>query len=116
MDILFNGDFCLFLFLLLGCTTDFTPRCKFDPALALQGEITFYSSIVCTISPQIHHGCSHWSLLTLYSNRSAWHLARSLGSGVEILNTFLFFVMISYLQILLYLLYFFWAERTTRRG
>ncbi|KAH8998559.1 hypothetical protein EDB92DRAFT_1835850 [Lactarius akahatsu] len=80
MDILFNGDFCLFLFWLLGSTTDFTPQCKFDPALALQGEITFYSSIVCMISPQIYRGCSHWSLQTLYSNRSA-HLARSLGSG-----------------------------------
>ncbi|KAH8984429.1 hypothetical protein EDB92DRAFT_1886952 [Lactarius akahatsu] len=35
---------------------------------------------------------------------------------VEILNIFLFFVMISYLQIILYLLYLFWAERTTGRG
>ncbi|KAH8988326.1 hypothetical protein EDB92DRAFT_1871848 [Lactarius akahatsu] len=133
MDILFNGNFCLFLFWLLGSTTDFTPRCKFDRALAPQGEITFYNSIACTVSPQIYYGCSHWHFLTLYSNRSAWHSARSLGSGglglyflrlpslpcrtvVEILNTFLFFVMISYLQILLYLLYFFWAERTTGRG
>ncbi|KAH8984104.1 hypothetical protein EDB92DRAFT_1888002, partial [Lactarius akahatsu] len=80
MDILFNGDFCLFLFWLLGSTTDFTPRCrcKFDHALAPQGEITLYNSIACTISPQIYHG-------------SGWHPARSLGSGVEILNTFLFF-------------------------
>ncbi|KAH8979691.1 hypothetical protein EDB92DRAFT_1903398 [Lactarius akahatsu] len=80
MDILFNGDFSLFLFWLLGSTTDFTPRCTFDRALAPQGEITFYNSIACTISPQIYHGCSHWSLLTLYSNRFAWHLTRLLGS------------------------------------
>ncbi|KAH8978026.1 hypothetical protein EDB86DRAFT_987888 [Lactarius hatsudake] len=75
-----------------------------------------------TMSPQIYNGCSHWSILTLNSNRSAWHLTRSLGSGgqglyflrlpspchtaVEIINIFLFFVMTSYLQILLYLLYF----------
>ncbi|KAH8999402.1 hypothetical protein EDB92DRAFT_1833999 [Lactarius akahatsu] len=68
MDILFNGGFCLFLFWLLGSTTHFTPGCKFDRALAPQGEITFYNSIACTISPKIYHG-------------SAWHLARSLGSG-----------------------------------
>ncbi|KAH9024825.1 hypothetical protein EDB85DRAFT_250650 [Lactarius pseudohatsudake] len=120
--------FAYFLFWLLGSTTDFTPRCKFDHALAPQGEITFYNSIACTISPQIYHGRSHWSLLTLYSNRSAWHLARSLGSGglglyflrlpslpcrtvVEILNIFQFFVMISYLQILQYLLYFFLGRK-----
>ncbi|KAH9002937.1 hypothetical protein EDB86DRAFT_90189 [Lactarius hatsudake] len=128
MDILSNGDFCSFLFGLLGSMTDFTPRCKFDRALAPQGEITFYNSIACTTSPQIYHGCSHWRLLTLYSNKPAWHLARSLGSGglglyflrlpsllcrtvVEILNTFIFFVMISYLQILLYLLYFFLGRK-----
>ncbi|KAH8977316.1 hypothetical protein EDB92DRAFT_1918037 [Lactarius akahatsu] len=56
MDILFNGNFCLFLFWLLGSTTDFTPRCKFDRALAPQDEITFYNSIACTVSPQIYYG------------------------------------------------------------
>ncbi|KAH8993996.1 hypothetical protein EDB92DRAFT_1852134, partial [Lactarius akahatsu] len=45
MDILFNGDFCLFLFWLLGSTPDFTPGCKFDRALAPQGEITFYNVV-----------------------------------------------------------------------
>ncbi|KAH8993929.1 hypothetical protein EDB92DRAFT_1851678 [Lactarius akahatsu] len=116
MDILFNGDFSLFLFWLLGSTTHFTPGCKFDRALAPQGEITSYNSIACTISPKIHHGCSHWYLLTLYPNRSAWHLARSLGSG----GLGLYFLRLTSLPcrtvILLYLLYFFWAERTTGRG
>ncbi|KAH8996955.1 hypothetical protein EDB86DRAFT_954552 [Lactarius hatsudake] len=128
MDILFNGGFLLIFLWLLGSMTDFTPRCKFDHALAPWGEITFHNSIARTVSPQIYHVCSHLSILTLYSNRSAWHLSRSLGSGglgvyflrlpsltcrtvVEILNIFLIFVMISYLQILLYLLCFFLGRK-----
>ncbi|KAH8978134.1 hypothetical protein EDB86DRAFT_2995576, partial [Lactarius hatsudake] len=114
IDILFNGDFFLFLFWLLGSMTDFTPRCKFDRALAPQGEITFYNAIGWTISPQIYHGCSQWSLLTLYSNRSAWNLARSLGSG-GLGPYFLRLPSLPCRTILLYLLYFLGAERTTRR-
>ncbi|KAH9001484.1 hypothetical protein EDB92DRAFT_1826916 [Lactarius akahatsu] len=107
--------FAYFLFWLLGSTTDFTPRCKFDRALAPQGEITFYNSIACTVSPQIYYGSRLLGSggLGLYFLRLPSLPCRTV---VEILNTFLFFVMISYLQILLYLLYFFWAERTTGRG